>query len=424
LSDGSHGSRDATSRTGATFLDRVARGGAVDAIREAERPRRRSDRGRRIFPIGAAPVSKPLEVRHVSIPRPIRVRFARRLGRRGCGGNGRDGVISVILPVRDGAPWIAEALGSLLSQRHMPGEILVGDDASSDGTPEIVEALGSPLVSLVRSSTPLGVSRQCNLLVQRARGRYIARMDADDIALPDRFQAQMRAFANSDVSVLGTWARRFGLAETLHPTPVTDAECRAEMAFSCPFVNPTVVYDRQRLGADPEWDPEVRFGGDFDQFARLRGRARFGNLPRVLLLWRLHESNVGRQADSLADQRRTVERVRNALWSESGIRLDPAEIEALDRLVFLPLPELADSASLLSAFGKALDHDQASLWAPRSALRETFRRRWDYYCLSQAWGRPGVVSVWWTGNRRLRSRRSMRTLCKLGLKSLLPRRPA
>lgn len=330
----------------------------------------------------------------------------------------------MILPVRDGAPWIAEALGGLLTQRHMPGEILVGDDASTDGTPEIVAALGSPLVRLVRSSEPLGVSRQCNLLVALARGRFIARMDADDIALPDRFQAQMRAFETSDVSVLGTWARRFGLSDTLHPTPVTDAECRAEMAFSCPFVNPTVVFDRQRLGADPAWDPEVRFGGDFEQFARIRDRARFGNLPRVLLLWRLHERNVGSRPDTLADQRRTVERVRNSLWIESGIRLAPREIDALDRLVFLPLPDLADSGFLLSAFGKALDHDPATLWAPRSALREAFRRRWDYYCLSQAWGRPGVVSIWWNGHRRLRSRHSVRTFCKIGLKSLLPRRPA
>lgn len=331
-------------------------------------------------------------------------------------------MISVFIPVRNGSAWIRESLQSLLDQTLQPAEILVADDASTDGTPEIAESLGSPLIRVFRSENHRGISVNCNEMIRTAKFRYLARMDADDIALPDRFKLQMAKFKSSDVSVLGTWAKRFGAADTLHTNPTGDAGIRAKLGLSCPYVNPTVIFDREPLGDDIYFDPAVPFGEDYEQFARLRHRAKFGNLPKVTLLWRLHKKNAGSEPTTLRQQNQTVSQVRSKIWEESGIFLDAPEKEALDRLVLLPLPELSEAKHLVSAFRKALQHpDPEALWAPRQALRALFLEQWDYYCRVRAADTKGVLPVWRRGLGTLGVRSRPSTYAKIALKSILRR---
>jgi glycosyltransferase involved in cell wall biosynthesis len=328
-------------------------------------------------------------------------------------------LISVLVPVRNGSDWIRECLQSLLDQTLRPAEILVADDASEDGTTEIVESLGSPLIRVLRAESRQGISANCNEMIRQAKCRYLARMDADDIAHPDRFKLQMDRFQSSNVTILGSWARRIGAANTLHATPVEDADIRANLGFSSPFVNPTVMFDRASLGDDIFYDPDIQFGADYDQFARLRHRAKFGNLATVTLLWRLHEKNAGSDPSSLRLQNQTVARVRSKIWRDSGVQLDKDEEKALDQLVRLPLPQLSESEYLLSAFRKALSHSEpAELWARRSALRAAFLDQWNYYCLVRAWGNTTILPTWRNGVRELGGRAKLATFAKLALKAL------
>jgi glycosyltransferase involved in cell wall biosynthesis len=330
--------------------------------------------------------------------------------------------ISVFLPVRNGEPWIREALESLLSQTLPPMEILVGDDASEDRTVEIVEAIGSPVVRVYRSESRIGISRQCNALIEKASGRYLARMDADDIALPDKFRLQLEHFSLTDTSVLGTWALRFGKVDQLHKEPVDHNAALAKLGLLSPFVNPSVIFDRDRLGGVPEYDPEIRFGGDYDCFQRLKNRARFGNLPEPLLLWRLHDLNAGVAPDTHRIQSEVVSGIRQRIWETAKIRLTRDEKRALDDLVQLPLPTLFNAKHLISAFEKGLNTAcEEELWAPKDSIRELFWELWDYYCQSQAWGNLSVLRIWWKGNSILQKRNSPKTLSALFAKAILKR---
>jgi glycosyltransferase involved in cell wall biosynthesis len=299
---------------------------------------------------------------------------------------------------------------------------LVADDASTDGTTEIIESIGSPLIQVIRAEAQQGISKNCNEMIRRAKCRYLARMDADDIAHPDRFRLQMARLQSSDVNVLGTWARRMGGADMLHATPVEDADIRANLGFSSPFVNPTVMFDRAALGDDIYYDPDILFGADYDQFARLRHRATFGNVAKVLLLWRAHERNAGSDPRSLRLQNQTVARVRSTIWAENGVPLDEAEENALGQLVRLPLPSVSDSRHHLSALRKALSRSGSQeLWAPRAALRSAFLEQWSYYCLVHAWGNTDILRLWRNGVRELGGRTDLSTFAKIAMKSLLKR---
>lgn len=332
-------------------------------------------------------------------------------------------VISVVLPVRDGEAWIAEALESLLSQTVPPGEILVGDDGSSDGTAGVLDRYRATSIRVVRSAQTRGISRTCNDLVGLASGRHIARMDADDIALPRRFEKQLEFMRETGATVVGTWARRFGAADTLHATPVTHDAVLAQLGISCPIVNPTVMVDREGLGQDPLYVPETRYAADYELFASLRGSARFANIPEVLLLWRKHSRNIGTDPGTLASQCGTVSSVRARIWRESGLFLTPGEESALDELVFSVDPHIRHSAALLSAFRQALEHPRPEeLWAPISALRDLFLSRWEYYCRMRAWGRFAILPTWWNGVRALGCVPSPKTFSVLVAKTLLRRK--
>lgn len=332
-------------------------------------------------------------------------------------------MISVILPVRDGEAWVAEALESLLSQTVPPGEILVGDDGSSDGTAGVLDRFRSSTVKVFASSETRGVSRTCNDLVSLATGRHIARMDADDIALPRRFEKQLGVMRDTGATVVGTWARRFGAADTLHATPITHHEVLAQLGISCPIVNPTVMVDREGLGKDPLYVPETRFAADYELFASLRGIARFANIPEVLLLWRKHSKNIGTDPETLASQCGTVSIVRARIWLESGLFLTPEEEAALDELAFSTDPHIRHSGALLSAFRKALEHPRPDeLWAPITALRDLFLSRWEYYCRLRAWGNFAILPTWWNGVRELGCVPSPKTFSVLAAKTLLRRK--
>lgn len=108
--------------------------------------------------------------------------------------------ISVLLPVRDGARTLALAMLSVLEQSFGDFELLVLDDGSVDASPDIALGFGDPRVRLLRDGLKRGLAARLNQGIAAAAGRYIARMDADDVCFPDRFARQM-ARLNAEASL-------------------------------------------------------------------------------------------------------------------------------------------------------------------------------------------------------------------------------
>lgn len=108
--------------------------------------------------------------------------------------------VSVLLPVRDGARTLALAMLSVLEQSFHDFELLVLDDGSADASPDIALRFGDPRVRLLRDGAKRGLAARLNQGIDAAAGRYIARMDADDVCFPERFARQL-ARLNSETSL-------------------------------------------------------------------------------------------------------------------------------------------------------------------------------------------------------------------------------
>ena len=115
--------------------------------------------------------------------------------------------ISVLMSVYNGGRYLADSIRSILDQSFGDFEFLIVDDASSDGSLEIIEefACNDKRIVILRNECNLGLTRSLNLGLDRARGKYIARQDADDISLPKRLEKQWEFLeANHEIGVMGT----------------------------------------------------------------------------------------------------------------------------------------------------------------------------------------------------------------------------
>lgn len=203
--------------------------------------------------------------------------------------------ITVLMPVHNGEAYLREAVDSILTQTFRDFEFLVVDDASDDRTVEILESFGDPRLRLVKSRERLRFSGALNLGLEQARGALIARMDADDVALPDRL-ARQREFmrAHPELGLSGGLATAFGLRRgTYFRPPMTSAEIQAYLLFDSPFVHPTVVLRRELVERHGlRFDPAFCPADDYELWNRAARLFPVANLDRVVLRYRVHGASL------------------------------------------------------------------------------------------------------------------------------------
>jgi len=207
--------------------------------------------------------------------------------------------VSVVLAVHNGRPYLTEAIDSVLAQTFAEFELIVVDDASTDDTWELLEgyAAREQRIVLLRNEVNIGQTRSLNRGLDAAGGRYVARMDADDVALPERLAAQV-AFLDhhAEVGVLGTAGRfidEVGRNWGLFRPPETDLQIRWYMMLENAFAHPTVMLRSDVLNrAGLRYDPSFRVSQDYDLWSRLLRFTRAANLRAPLLKYRLHSRSM------------------------------------------------------------------------------------------------------------------------------------
>lgn len=328
-------------------------------------------------------------------------------------------MISAIIPAYNCRPWIEEALRSLLAQTQPIDEILVADDASTDGTADLVESLALPGVRVLRSEANLGISTQLNRLISEAKGRYLMRMDGDDISLPERLAKQMDAMHRGGFGVVGTACRRFGEADTEHRFYVTDAKLKAGLLFSVPFCHPTTLFDRDKLGDALHYDPAFDLAEDYHLWVRLRKVATFANLPEVLFHWRMHKRNAGTGATTAPVQQKLSTSIRRGLMADYGMNAPDDQFQAFDDRALGRHLDPAGLRKYLGFLGTYRDLDPEVLGSDRPSVDRILADQWTLACHFAAWKSPGVPFLWKSGCSRLRLPCSPKTAASLLTKSLL-----
>jgi glycosyltransferase involved in cell wall biosynthesis len=200
-------------------------------------------------------------------------------------------LVSCVIPVFNGERYLGEALGSVLRQSHSTIEIVVVDDGSTDSTPRILAEMGGRITSLRQANA--GPSAARNLGIQHARGEYIAFLDADDLWLPHKTEAQLRRFErNSGLAVCTSlmqnfWAEELAEEEALMKD--TDA------GRPQPGPSQTLLVRKDAFHRVGLFDPSLLHRDTHDWMFRARAAGlELEQLDEVLVCRRLHASNRSR----------------------------------------------------------------------------------------------------------------------------------
>jgi glycosyltransferase involved in cell wall biosynthesis len=214
--------------------------------------------------------------------------------------------LSVLMPVFDAERYVGAAVASLLIQSHTDFELLIFDDGSRDRTVQVVEAFRDPRIRLLRRPHA-GHTLWLREGVQLASGELIARMDADDLSRPQRFERQLAYLSRHPECVaLGTEILMIdpqGRPIGERGVPLRHEAIEAELLLGRggALVHPTAVFRREALLAVGSYRPEYEPAEDLDLYLRLAEKGRLANLRDTLLEHRLHARKVS--AERAGEQR-------------------------------------------------------------------------------------------------------------------------
>ena len=212
--------------------------------------------------------------------------------------------ITVLMPVHNGSMHIREAVESILTQTFDDFECLVIDDASSDDTVHIIRALNDPRIRIIESQERLYITGALNLGMSQAKGIYVARMDGDDVALPDRLRVQFDYLeTHPDTGLCGGLASAFGSRQGLcFRPPISHGEIQCYALFDSPFIHPTVMLRREFfLRHNLMYDPNFQHCEDYELWTRAIRLFTSANLNHVVLHYRVHPGGVTQAAWSEMD---------------------------------------------------------------------------------------------------------------------------
>lgn len=302
-------------------------------------------------------------------------------------------LVSIVVPCFNAQRWLGAALDSLQRQTHRELEILAVDDASTDGTFALLteRARSDPRIRPFRLERNGGPSAAANHALDQARGAFIARLDADDEALPQRLEVQLAFLQQTGIDLCGSWFVDVGrgLPRTMR-WPHEEAAVKAGLLFQNPICHPTLMARRAVFEAFRYVDDQ-RLAEDYDLFSRASARFRMALVPQALTRYRRHPAQASQtRRDALEAATRAI-RIAN-----------------LERQGFAPTPQEQRLHNLIRApqsIGRREDLAGIERWLERllapqgdAAAQRLVASQWLRACIRAA---PLGLDMWraWRGSK-------------------------
>lgn len=230
--------------------------------------------------------------------------------------------ISIIMSVYNGEDYVAESVTSILLQKYKNFEFIIVNDGSTDNTLSILKEYmhKDKRIKLIDQENK-GLTKSLNIAASKAQGKYIARQDADDISLPNRFTKQIRYLQrNKNVKFLGSsnfMIDSKGKVINYFLRPRKSSQIRKYMPKGNQICHGSIMMCRETFCKLNGYDESYRFAQDYELWFRaLKEGYDVENLRQLLYLWRIHENSIAG-----AKQQKQRECVANIVKQYSGEKL-------------------------------------------------------------------------------------------------------
>lgn len=235
--------------------------------------------------------------------------------------------VTVLMGLYNAETYLRESIDSILNQTFTDFEFLIYNDGSTDATAEIVFSYTDPRIFLVNNPVNRSVSPNMNEGIERARGRYIVRMDGDDLADPERIAKQVAFMdARPEIGLCGTAVRYFGASESLIQLPEDNATIQHTMWLQNAFYQPSVIIRTSVLrDSGLRYNTAYEFAEDYKLWSDMCTVTQVHNLPEPLLNYRIHPHQISRR--QAVEQQQVSAKIQREQMHRLGIKLRPEQEE-------------------------------------------------------------------------------------------------
>jgi len=228
------------------------------------------------------------------------------------------------MPAKNAEKYIRQSIISILSQTYKELELIIFDDNSTDNTKEIINDFKKidNRIKLIHSSDSVGISDALNSAICQSSGKYVARMDADDISDLSRIEKQKKFLEDNNLDVVGSQITFLNKGKTIFlrdlDLPLENELIKYSMLFMNPFAHPS-IFAKKEFFINNRYSNEYDGVEDFELWSRFINNIniKFANYPYSLLIYRLHASQFSKVSDSHRSLRLLEITIRN--WNKLSL---------------------------------------------------------------------------------------------------------
>jgi glycosyltransferase involved in cell wall biosynthesis len=204
--------------------------------------------------------------------------------------------ISVLMPVYNGDKYLKESIDSILSQTFTNFELIIVNDGSKDNSLEILKSYSDPRIIIIDNKVNKGLIESLNIGLSKCRGKYTARMDQDDISLPDRLQIQFDFMEkNKEIDLVGGWTEcinKNGDYIKTSRSPENPWIIRYELIFNNVMFHSSIFFKTDIVIKNGGYDKKATHSEDYDMYSRPNKELMCSNIQRVLFKYRIHNESI------------------------------------------------------------------------------------------------------------------------------------
>lgn len=239
-------------------------------------------------------------------------------------------LVSVLLPVYNGEKYVSDTIKSILKQTYTNIELIIINDCSTDYSEEIILSFNDKRIRYYKNVSNLKLIQTLNKGLVLSKGKYIVRIDADDIAHPDRIQIQVDFLEkNPEYILVGSKVQLLKndkLVDEFIDYFEEDLDIKFAMTIYCPFIHPSVIIRKSVLVEyQIEYDSSFLHAEDYVLWIKLSKYGKFHNLNQVLLTYRIHDEQIS--SKFLDFQLKQMRKIQIDYISENFPFLEKKEID-------------------------------------------------------------------------------------------------
>lgn len=289
-------------------------------------------------------------------------------------------MVSIITSVYNCEDYIESMIKSIINQTYSEWEMIIIEDDSIDQTLKVLHKFQDMRIKVIHNTENCGLTVNLNRAIEMAKGEYILRIDGDDIAYPDRVEKQVNYMEqHQDIALAGCWMRTFGASKTICQSSVDDARLRIKLLFNACMYHPTFIVRKTVIDQHHiRYNERLRYAQDYDFEYSVSKVAKLGNLPEILMHYRVHENQITQS--KYKQQLECANMTRKKILNDLQVDISDTDLEIWSSFCLDEIKEPKEYKKAEEIIEKILKANERLTLYDSTLLKETMRIHKERNC--------------------------------------------